>query len=351
MKKFYVADCPNHMSIHMWISESLNMEEKYVSKMKPKHNSLLSEFKDTKLDLDKMIEDSDKAFEEYGWHGFLNIYGGKFQRSDGYGGLSLVHNPDYRYENIPDNAQTLGYPRFNFPDELFYENFDMFERVMEKRLDKDIWTTSQEHGTHAAFDMLFDNDIIDRDKLSQLKSQFEDRKDGGEKIQKNTYTCTWGFNHWTDPASYGYLDEVRQRVKRSPIRSRLAQIRNINTNERAEQANTYLWHRDDSWFYELRINLSLHNENNAYGIEIENYGQKPFTPGNWYVWDTYVTHRPYVNQAMPGYARTNYVLAVNPWFDWIEDEKCWVQNEFYGEKHPLDMVVDGDVIEDLVLVN
>jgi len=95
----------------------------------------------------------------------------------------------------------------------------------------------------------------------------------------------------------------------------------------------------------------VYNENDAYGIEIENYGQKSFTPGNWYVWDTYATHRPYINQAMPGHARTNYVLAVNPWFDWIEEEQCWVQNEFFGEKHPVDMVIDGDAIEGLVLVD
>jgi len=351
MKKFYVKDCPDSMAIHVWIGESLNMQEKFIDKMKPKNNDVLFEFKDESLDLDKLINATDDAYEHYGWYGFLNVYGGEFVRSDGYGGLSLVKNNNYRYEGIPENAQTLGYPRFNFPDELFYENFDIFERVMEKRLDKDIWTTSQEHGTHAAFKLLLDNNIIDNANYTQLITNNRDRKGDGELIQKNTYNCTWGFNNWSDPASFGYMNEVRKRVKRSPIRSRLAQIRNIDTEERVKQANTYLWHRDDSWFYELRINLSLHNENDAYGIEIENYGAKAFTPGNWYVWDTYTTHRPYVNQAMPGKVRTNYVLAVNPWFDWIEEEQCWIQNEFYGEKHPVDMVIDGDVVEGLKLVN
>ena len=85
MKKFYVADCPDAMAIHMWISESLNMEEKYVSKMKPRNSEVLYEFKDTQLDLEKLIQSSDEAFDEYGWYGFLNIFGGKFSRSDGYG--------------------------------------------------------------------------------------------------------------------------------------------------------------------------------------------------------------------------------------------------------------------------
>ena len=48
--------------------------------------------------------------------------------------------------------------------------------------------------------------------------------------------------------------------------------------------------------------------------------------------------------------RTNYILAVNPWFDWDSQNKCWIQNEFYGEKHPLDMIVDGDVINGLELI-
>tara|TARA_B100000085_G_scaffold126718_1_gene115387 strand:+ start:5179 stop:6237 length:1059 start_codon:yes stop_codon:yes gene_type:complete len=350
MKKFYVKDCPDHKPVHIWIGESLGMEEKFINKMKPKNPDVLYEFEDTLLDLEKLKEDSEKAFEEYGWYGFLNIFGGKFARSDGYGGLSLVYNKDYRYENIPDNAQTLGYPRSNFPDELFTENFELFEKVMEKRLDKDIWSEAQEFGMHHAFRFLHKHEIIDEKKLNELLAKFPDRKDVGERINLNTYSDTWGFNRWSDPAKYGYLNEIVKRVKRSPVRSRLAQIKNIDTEERKEQANKYLWHRDDTWFYELRINLSLHNENNVYGIEIENYGSKPFIPGNWYVWDTYVTHRPYVNQAMPGKARTNYVLAVNPWFDWIEEEQCWIQNEFYGEKHPADMVIEGDAIEGLKLV-
>ena len=198
--------------------------------------------------------------------------------------------------------------------------------MLWKRLDKDIWTTSQELGTHTAFDMLYENDIIDEAKLNSLKLNLIIEKMKVREFKR--ILCVKGFNNWSEPSKFKYLNELRKRVKRSPIRSRLAQLKNINTDDRVKQANTFLWHRDDSWFYELRINLSMYNENDAYGIEIENYGQKSFTPGNWYVWDTYVTHRPYVNQAMPGHARTNYVLAVNPWFDWIEEEQCWFKMNF-----------------------
>jgi hypothetical protein len=349
MKKFYIKDCPDRKTMHMWIAETLDMQ-KYVDGMKPENDGVLFEFSDSKLNVNTMINACNDAYEKFGWFGFLDIYGTKFNRQPNYGGLSLVYNPNYRYDNIPHNAQTLGYPRNNIPDELFYENFELFEKIMEKRLDKDVFSVSQEFGTHAAFKLLLDNSIIDNVKYTQLITDNPDRKDVGERINKDCYPDTWGFNHWSEPAQYGYLGEVSSRVKRTPVRSRLAQLRNIDTDEMVQKANTYLWHRDESWFYELRINLSLENHNDAYGIEIENYGQKSFTPGNWYVWDTYATHRPYVNQAMPGKSRINYILAVNPWFDFNYEEQCWEQNEFYGEKHPVDMVIDGDVIEGLDLV-
>lgn len=348
-KRFYIKDCPTRKSMHVWIAETLDTD-KYVKSMKPENDNLLFEFKDNNLDIDKMKNSIEEAFDIYGWYGFLNIYGGKFDRSNNYGGLSLVHNPDYMYKNIPSEAQTMGYPRNNIPDELFMDNFDIFHRIMEKRLDKDIWSESQEYGTHHAFRYLHEHDIIDDAKLNELLTKYQDRKDVGERLSLNTYTDTWGFREWTESSGHGYLKEIRDRIIRTPVRSRIAQIKGIDDAQTQERANTYLWHRDESWFYELRINLALDNPENAYGIEIENYGQKPFTPGHWYVWDTYATHRPYVAKPMPGYKRTNYVLAVSPWFDFNKEEQCWEQNEFYGEKHPVDMVIDGDVLKGLECV-
>ena len=51
MKKFYVKDCPDHKPVHIWIGESLGMEEKFINKMKPKNPDVLYEFEDTLLDL------------------------------------------------------------------------------------------------------------------------------------------------------------------------------------------------------------------------------------------------------------------------------------------------------------
>lgn len=348
-KRFYIKDCPDRKAVHAWIAETLDTD-KYAKTMKPSKEGVLFEFEDTKLDVDTLRDSIEDAFVKYGWYGFLNIYQGKFARSSNYGGLSLVTNPTYRYENIPKNAQTLGYPRNNIPDELFMKNFSLFEKIMEKRLDKDLWSETQEFGMHHGFRYLHQHGIIDDTVLNELLDTYEDRKDVGERINKDTYPDTWGFRNWSECSGHEYLGTLRDRIKSSPVRSRIAQIKGIDDKATQETANKFLWHRDESWFYELRINLALDNPENAYGIEIEDYGTKSFTPGNWYVWDTYVTHRPYVAKPMPGYKRTNYVLAVSPWFDWNEEDQCWEQNEFYGEKHPVDMVIDGDVIDGLNLV-
>ena len=146
MKKFYIKDCPDRKTMHMWIAETLDMQ-KYVDGMKPENDGVLFEFSDSKLNVNTMINACNDAYEKFGWFGFLDIYGTKFNRQPNYGGLSLVYNPNYRYDNIPHNAQTLGYPRNNIPDELFYENFELFERIMEKRLDKDVFSISQEFYT------------------------------------------------------------------------------------------------------------------------------------------------------------------------------------------------------------
>ena len=35
------------------------------------------------------------------------------------------------------------------------------------------------------------------------------------------------------------------------------------------------------------------------------------------------------------------------WFDYNKEEDAWESNEFYGKKHPMDMFIDGDIVEGL----
>lgn len=342
MKKFYIKDCPENIPTHSWIGNSTNIK-KYIDGMKPKNKGTIFKFKDNLLNLNEIKKDSKKVFEKYGWYGMLNVWGEGFIRGKRYGGLSLVHNPSYMDKSIPKNAQTLGYPKKNFPDKIFRNNINLFKRVIEKKLDKEIWNWTS-LGTHKLYKLLHSYEIISKDELINLLKLPNNKN---IILHKNTYTDSWGFNQWTEPAKFGQLDEICKRIKRSPIRSRLAQIKNIDSEEQRKTSNKFLWHRDDSWFYELRLNLCIDTFEDFFGIEIEDHGKTIFNSGFWYAWNTIKTHRPYIKKI--GKTRTNYVLAINPWFDWNNEEKYWFQNEFYGEKHPIDMIIDGDVIKGLEL--
>lgn len=348
MKKFFVDDCPDELSVHRWISDQTNLQ-KYIDTMVPENSGIIFEFKDPLINTNVLLDTAEQAYNEYGWHGFMNVFGSKFSRSNEYGGLSLVHNLNYRYPNIPIHAQTLGYPRVDLPDEILYVNQTLMKEMVDQNQDNIVYNIIMKNGLHAGLEYLHSRKLISSEEYIDLKQRFADKKTLGKRLIKNSYTDTWSFNQPTPTFDLPAFAQIKSRIKRTVIRSRLAQIKNINTDIIAKLVNKFTWHRDDSWFYELRINLSLDNTNNNFGIEVENYGKKPFVPGSWYMWDTLIPHRPYVEHKAPGITRTNFVLAVNPWFDYDSNENCWVQNEFFGEKHPVDMVLDGDVIEGISL--
>ena len=346
MKKFYVDDCPKEHAVHRWIGDQTNLQ-KYIDTMVPENSGILFEFKDTSIDTQELLDTSEQAYKQYGWHGFMNVFGTKSSRSKEYGGLSLVYNPDYLYRDIPIQAQTLGYPRIDLPDEILFVNQTLLKAIVDQNQDKIIFNIIAESGLHAGLQYMHSRKLISSDEYIELKEKFSDVKTQGKRLIKDSYTDTWSFNQPTPVFDLPAFANIKSRIKRSIIRSRLAQIKNINTDIIAKLVNKFTWHRDDSWFYELRINLSLDNTDNNFGIEVEDYGKQPFKPGHWYMWDTLVPHRPYIDRKAPGISRTNFVLAVNPWFDYDEENRCWIQNEFFGEKHPVDMVLDGDVIQNI----
>lgn len=345
MKKFYVKDCPYNLSVHMWIKEQTDIQ-KYIDSMVPKNKGSLFELHDPSLDLRQLKQSTDQVFDKFGWYGFMNVFGDQTTRSNEYGGISLVSNPNYIYD-IPEHAQTLGYPRTNLPADFLYLHVGLFTELVNKNLDKQFYNICLEQGTHLGFKFLLDQNGIDYITYKQLVETYPNKTQVSQRLIKNSYTDTWSFNKINQGAKHGYLANILKRTKRSVVRSRLAQMRNIHSDTHAKIINRFTWHRDDSWFYELRLNLSLDNIDNIFGIEIEDLGKTPFKPGHWYVWDTLIPHRPYVEKKVTNFARTNYVLAVNPWFDYDAEDDAWIQNEFYGEKHPVDMVLDSDVLENI----
>ena len=74
--------------------------------------------------------------------------------------------------------------------------------------------------------------------------------------------------------------------------------------------------------------------------DVEPYNLKV---GKLYSWDTDLPHRvsSYVNTTN---TRTHLVIGVSPWFDYNSKDDTWAPNEFFGSKHPFDMLIDGDII-------
>ena len=89
-------------------------------------NKKILSFTQPNIDITKVQSSVESAFDKFGYHGFLNIYGSEVMRDPYYGGLSLVYNPNYKYkDSIPEICHTLGYPRTNMHMGFILENIEV----------------------------------------------------------------------------------------------------------------------------------------------------------------------------------------------------------------------------------
>jgi hypothetical protein len=167
---------------------------------------------------------------------------------------------------------------------------------------------------------------------------------------RDSYYDTYGFRKLT-PAAGVELSMLTCRLKRSLVRSRLSIIR---AGRPGPSNFMWGWHKDEPVFENLRINIHV-TDSQSHQIQIMREDRMPasredqalaqhcFMAGFCYSWDTHMPHRactvlPAEND------RAAIVLGVSPWFDLDEENDEWVPNEFFGKKHPLQMLIDGDVI-------
>lgn len=99
------------------------------------------------------------------------------------------------------------------------------------------------------------------------------------------------------------------------------------------------YHTDGDGFQYLRLNICLTSDKYV-GLQYEN--ELPFfmSAGDQYVIMSHVMHRACV-LASQSFLRTHFVIDVVPWFDF--NDGVWTPNEFFGKKHPFDMIKDGDI--------
>lgn len=203
-------------------------------------------------------------------------------RDNSYTGISLVYNPNLK-EEIDPNYQTLG-TAYNNRDEFF-------------------WNSTS--------------------KVPHLK---------------NSYFDTYSFRH-VCPAVSGALRDLISQFKTTLIRSRIGivEAKHTNMSNVAEQG----WHKDESVFENLRINIPITTDQDClFQIQGKDAVHLPY--GHMYTWDTNIPHRVFANAVKPA-TRIHIVLGFSPWFTYNSADDSWNTNEFFGKKHPIDMLIDGDL--------
>jgi hypothetical protein len=174
--------------------------------------------------------------------------------------------------------------------------------------------------------------------VSMDAKDFYDPATTTEKILKNTYFDTYSFTQPTELTNFKYIKEFLQgRAKRTLIRSRLAVMK---AGDWTPDMTKFAWHRDEPVYLNLRINIPIITSP-EYMFQIENKEPVHLEVGNAYTWNTRQPHCVFQTDTTTT-DRIHFVLGYSPWFDYDAENRCWIQNDFWG-KHPFQMLIDGDV--------
>jgi hypothetical protein len=279
--KFYVKEIPDPFSVWSWIKQNTDVEVLANTVIPTCGNpSNLMTF-DHNLDIEKVASITLEALDKFGYRGWRTSDG----HADASGGLSLSFNPDY-LEACDDNQQTLGTSQNN-PTEFFYNQTKNFKSL------------------------------------------------------RNTYYDTYAFRKYPPCVTDTGLTDFLKSFKRSSVRSRIGVINSKHVP--ADTRKFFGWHRDETVFENLRINIPVKTDN-TFMFQILNKPSEHLYYGNVYSWDTNIAHRVYPTTEEDS-TRVHLVLGFSPWFDYIEEDDCWVSNEFYGKMHPHDMLANGYIHE------
>jgi hypothetical protein len=162
---------------------------------------------------------------------------------------------------------------------------------------------------------------------------------------RNGYFDTYRFTKLVPEMHQGEFGNLFGKFKVNICRSRCAWLR--PGRKMSKFHDEFLWHSDEPLWTNLRMNIPLKTNPNFF-LEDKNHGFKYLEKGYGYSWDTTVLHRVgcYKDE---GEERIHLVIGTIPWFDYLPEEDAYVTNEFFGEMHPIDMLVNGHIIEGLKL--
>lgn len=157
---------------------------------------------------------------------------------------------------------------------------------------------------------------------------------------KDSYYDTFGFVKPTPCSIEGELGNLLAQIKPTIVRSRISTLVAKDFPDDPKVG----WHRDESIFINLRLNIPLTTSKEFY-FQMENKDPYNLKVGNLYTWDTNVAHKVFSTEKTDN-TRTHLVIGCSPWFDYDPIEKTWATNKFFGVKHPFDMLLEGDILPD-----
>jgi len=174
---------------------------------------------------------------------------------------------------------------------------------------------------------------------------------------KNTYFDTYGFRLLTPAAKTGALGRFLSECNLSLVRSRLSVL--YGDDEADINDPEFGWHRDEPVFENLRVNIPLVSHP-SYRLQIEHASDTPVVnsptatthylkSGFAYTFDTNRPHRVYPVR-MCRIMRVHLVLGFSPWFRYAPSLDGWVPNEYYGRKHPFDILREGGLHPSMKIV-
>jgi hypothetical protein len=162
--------------------------------------------------------------------------------------------------------------------------------------------------------------------------------------KKNSHFDTLGFVYRTPASRYKSLGTFLDSFKRTMVRTAIRII--YSEHEGPVGDGRYAgvtWHKDEAMTCNLRINIPIITHPD-YVLEQEDLAPRHLEAGYGYSWNTNISHRAYaLTRTAP--PRIHLMLGFSCWWDFDENAGTWTANKFAGNKHPLDMLYDWDIIE------
>jgi hypothetical protein len=168
-------------------------------------------------------------------------------------------------------------------------------------------------------------------------------------IQKNSHFDSYGFANRTPASRHKSLGTFLDMFDRTMVRTAIRIIYAENEGPVGDDKYAGVtWHKDEPMPVNLRINIPLVTHPD-YVLEQEGSPPVNLEAGYAYSWDTEIMHRAYA-KTRTAPPRIHLMLGFSCWWDFDETTGIWKTNEFSGKKHPMDMLVDGQVIPGIKLI-